>query len=158
MLAACGAPDVIARPPRDPDPAALTWIGRRDVVYNRLMLTDHDPTARVQHCVDRLVDVHSMARAGLGVAVLGRFFADPDPGLCRVNGEPIVSAAMELWIPTHRCGAPRAPAPSRASSPMRSWPIATCSRDGGPRHSPAWSALQEHERDGDAGGTAQALA
>ncbi len=65
------------------------------------MITDHFPTANIRHRVDSQLDIATMARAGLGVAVTGCFAADPDPELVRVYPEPITDAAMDLWVLTH---------------------------------------------------------
>ena len=42
-----------------------------------------------------------MARAGMGVAVLPCYLADPDPGLRRVVPEPLIEATPDIWILTH---------------------------------------------------------
>lgn len=84
-----------------PDPAAIPWIGWQHEPYNRLMITGRFPTANVRHRVDSLLDMRSLAREGLGVAVLGCFAADTDPGLRRVYRRPITDSAMDLWVLTH---------------------------------------------------------
>ena len=100
-LAVYGAPDLVETLPPRPDPATLPWIGWRDAGFNRLMLTDHFPDAAIRHRVDGLIELGTMARAGLGVAMIGCFAADPDPGLVRVYPEPVTDAAMDLWVLTH---------------------------------------------------------
>jgi DNA-binding transcriptional LysR family regulator len=65
------------------------------------MLTDHFPDAAICHRVEGLIELGPMARAGLGVAMIGCFAADPDPGLSRVYPEPVTDAAMDLWVLTH---------------------------------------------------------
>jgi len=88
-----------AGPP--PDPASLTWIGWESEGFNRIMIHDHFPAANVRHRTDSLVAQRALARAGLGVAVIGCFAADPDPDLVRIYPGPITENAMELWILTH---------------------------------------------------------
>lgn len=85
----------------EPDPAELNWIGWESEAYNRLLIKDHFPTAQIRHRVDSLLDMRSLAREGLGVAVLGCFAADPDPRLRRVYADPITDSAMDLWILSH---------------------------------------------------------
>jgi len=100
-LAAYASPELVASLPPDPDPAGLPWIGYRSEAYNRLMITDHFPTAAIRHRVESNLIRNAMAREGLGVAVTGCFAGDPDPGLVRVYPEPIYDAAMDHWVLTH---------------------------------------------------------
>ena len=100
-LAAYGAPALVAALPPDPDPASLDWIGYRSEAYNRLMITEHFPTAAIRHRVESNLIRNAMAREGVGVAVTGCFAGDPDPGLVRVYPEPITDADMDLWVLTH---------------------------------------------------------
>lgn len=95
------APAVVDALADEPDPAALDWIGWHSEAYNRLMITDHYPTAHIRHRTDSLLDMISLARAGLGVIVLGCFSGDPDPGLRRVYAQPITENKMDLWVLTH---------------------------------------------------------
>lgn len=88
-----------AGPP--PDPASLSWIGWESEGFNRIMIHDHFPAATVRHRTDSLVAQRALARAGLGVAVIGCFAADPDPDLVRVCPGPITENEMDLWILTH---------------------------------------------------------
>jgi len=60
---------------------------------------DHFPTANVKHRVDSLLEMGSLARAGLGVVVLGCFAGDSDPRLRRVYPQPITTNEMDLWVP-----------------------------------------------------------
>jgi DNA-binding transcriptional LysR family regulator len=87
---------------QEPDPAKLNWIGWDKETTNRFMITDYFPTAKIRHRVDNLLDMHSLTREGLGVAVLGCFSADPDPGLSRVYACPKLEHGRELWILSHR--------------------------------------------------------
>lgn len=96
-----GAQELVAELPAEPDPAALTWIGWRSEAFNRLLITGRFPEANIRHRVDSLIDMASMARAGLGVAVLGCYSADPDPALRRVYAEPFLYAPMDTWVLSH---------------------------------------------------------
>ena len=100
-LAVYGAAELVAELGERPEPATLPWIGWDSEAYNRLMILDHFPTARIRHRADSLLDMRSLARAGLGVAVIGCFAADPDPGLRRVYPEPITDNKMDLWVLSH---------------------------------------------------------
>jgi len=100
-LAAYASPEIVAALPPDPDPARLDWIGWSSEAYNRLMISNHFPTANIRHWCNSQHDITTMARAGLGVAVTGCFAADPDPGLVRVYPEPITDTDMDLWVLTH---------------------------------------------------------
>jgi DNA-binding transcriptional LysR family regulator len=100
-LAVYGATEVVAGLDQRPDPADLPWIGWDNEAYNRLMILNHFPTAQIRHRADSLLDMRSLARAGLGVAVIGCFAADPDPGLRRVYPEAITDNKMDLWVLSH---------------------------------------------------------
>lgn len=100
-LAAYAAPELVDRLPPDPDPASLPWIGYQSEAYNRLMITDHFPTAAIRHRVESNLMRNAMARNGVGVAVTGCFAGDPDPGLRRVYADPVTDADMDLWVLTH---------------------------------------------------------
>jgi len=100
-LGVYAAPEYAEKVGRAPDPARLSWIGWDNEAYNRIMITDHYPTANIRHRVDSLLDMSSLARAGLGAAVLGCYATDTDPGLRRVYPEPITDAAMDLWVLSH---------------------------------------------------------
>ena len=45
--------------------------------------------------------MRSMARCGLGVAILPTYMADPDPCLQRAIDEPISEIAPDIWVLTH---------------------------------------------------------
>ncbi len=100
-LALYGARDFVAALPPNPDLAALPWIGWTSEAYNRLMIYDHFPEANIRHRGESQVDIASMVRSGLGVAVGGCFFVDADPELRRVTPDPVADAAMDLWVLTH---------------------------------------------------------
>lgn len=100
-LAAYGAADYVERAGSGVDPADLDWIGWESDSFNRFMILDHFPGAQIRHRADSLLDMRSLARAGLGVAVIGCFAADPDPGLRRVYPDPITDNKMDLWVLSH---------------------------------------------------------
>lgn len=100
-LAVYGARDMVASLREEPDQSTLSWIGWESEGYNRIMITDHFPSAQIRHRADSLLDMATMAREGLGVAVLGCFAGDPDPGLRRIYADPITDNAMDLWVLTH---------------------------------------------------------
>jgi DNA-binding transcriptional LysR family regulator len=81
--------------------AAWDWIGSADDFYNRMLITSTFPEARIKHRVDSTAGMQSMARHGLGVAVLPCYTADPDPGLCRVVPELLTQGTPDLWILHH---------------------------------------------------------
>lgn len=82
-------------------PADWEWIGWQDEAYNRAFIRTPFPNARIRHRVDDMQTIRSMARAGLGVATLPTYLADPDPLLRRVIDEPIPETAQEIWVLTH---------------------------------------------------------
>ena len=45
--------------------------------------------------------MRSMARAGLGVAILPAYMADTDPSMRRVIDETTVETAPDIWVLTH---------------------------------------------------------
>ena len=100
-LAVYGSAELVAALPPEPDPAELAWIGYPSEAYNRLMITDHFPTAAIRHRVESNLMRNAMVRNGVGVAVTGCFAGDPDPGLRRVYAEPVTDADMDLWVLTH---------------------------------------------------------
>jgi DNA-binding transcriptional LysR family regulator len=77
------------------------WIGWQDEAYNRMMITGMFPKARIRHRVDDMQAMRSMTRAGLGLAVLPCYMADPDPGLVRATSKPMTDKGLGLWILTH---------------------------------------------------------
>jgi DNA-binding transcriptional LysR family regulator len=80
---------------------AWDWIGGHDEFYNRMLITSAFPEARIKHRVDSTAAMQSMARHGLGVAVLPCYAADPDPGLRRVLPELLIEGTPDLWILHH---------------------------------------------------------
>jgi DNA-binding transcriptional LysR family regulator len=82
-------------------PHEADWIGWQDEAYNRMMVTGSFPKARIRHRVDDMQTMRAMARAGLGLAMLPCYMADPDPGLVRAMPEPVTDKGLDLWILTH---------------------------------------------------------
>jgi DNA-binding transcriptional LysR family regulator len=80
---------------------AWDWIGSHEDFYNRMLITSAFPEARIKHRVDSTVGMQSMARHGLGIAVLPCYTADPDPGLRRILPEPLTEGMPDLWILHH---------------------------------------------------------
>ena len=80
---------------------AWDWIGSHGEFYNRMLITSAFPEARIKHRVDSTPAMHSMARHGLGVAVLPCYTADRDPGLRRILPEPLSEGMPDLWILHH---------------------------------------------------------
>jgi DNA-binding transcriptional LysR family regulator len=77
------------------------WIGWQDESYNRMLITTPFPKARIKHRVDDLQTMRTMARAGLGVAVLPCYMADRDAGLRRVTEQPMTKNVPDLWVLSH---------------------------------------------------------
>lgn len=77
------------------------WIGWQDETYNRMMITGSFPKARIRHRVDDMQAMRSMARAGLGLAVLPCYMGDPDRGLVRAMPKPVTDRSLGLWVLTH---------------------------------------------------------
>lgn len=77
------------------------WIGWQDETYNRMLIAEPFPEARIRHRTDDMQTMRSMARAGMGAAVLPCYMADPDPGLRRVIEKPMTENAPDLWILSH---------------------------------------------------------
>ena len=85
----------------DEAPVNWEWIGWQDEAYNRAYITSPFPQARIRHRVDDLQTMHAMVRAGLGVAVLPSYMADPDPHIQRAIDQPISEIAPDIWVLTH---------------------------------------------------------
>jgi len=101
-FAAYGAPGYLRETAGRPL-AAHAWIAP-DESLRRLAvarwLRDELPDAAVALRSDSLMGLFEAARAGLGLALLPCFMADPEPGLVRVTG-PLDGAATSLWLLTH---------------------------------------------------------
>jgi len=80
---------------------ACDWIGWHDEFYNRMLITSAFPEARIKCRVDSMAAMQSMARHGLGIAVLPCYRADLDPALRRALPEPLTEGTPDLWILHH---------------------------------------------------------
>ena len=80
---------------------SLDWIGWQDEAYNRLMIAGTFPGVRIRHRVDDLQTMRAMTRAGLGLAVLPCYMADPDQDLARASPHPLAGQNLGLWLLTH---------------------------------------------------------
>jgi DNA-binding transcriptional LysR family regulator len=80
---------------------AWDWIGWHDEVYNRMLITSAFPEARIKHRVDSTAAMQSMARHGLGIAILPCYTADSDPGLRRALPRLLSEGTPDLWILHH---------------------------------------------------------
>ena len=80
---------------------ACEWIGWHDDFYNRMLITNAFPKARIKHRVDSMAAVQSMVRHGLGIAVLPCYTADRDTGLRRVVPTLLSEGTPDLWVLHH---------------------------------------------------------
>jgi DNA-binding transcriptional LysR family regulator len=98
-----GAPDYLARHPDRSDLHAHDWIAP-DESLGHLGSTKWIQSAvlpeRVVHRVNSLLALRGAARAGIGVAALPCYLADPDPALRRVH-PPLLEMESALWLLTH---------------------------------------------------------
>jgi DNA-binding transcriptional LysR family regulator len=83
------------------DVKACNWIGWHDEFYNRMLITNSFPQARIKHRVDSTAAMQSMVRHGLGIAILPCYTADPDPGLRRILPDLLTEGTPDLWILHH---------------------------------------------------------
>lgn len=101
-FAVYGAPGYLeataARPLAEHD-----WIAPDDSLRRLAIarwLRESLPEAQVVLRSDSLMGLFEAARAGLGLATLPCFMADPEPGLRRVEG-PLAGTETALWLLTH---------------------------------------------------------
>ena len=45
--------------------------------------------------------MRAMVRAGLGVSILPCYTADPDPGLRRIDPDPLIDSRFDMWVLYH---------------------------------------------------------
>lgn len=92
-----------------PRPRRVADLRRHDVIAGddslahldvAAWLREHVPEARIVYRSNSVAALCAAARAGIGVAVLPCFVADPFPGLVRVLG-PVDGLGSELWLLTH---------------------------------------------------------
>ncbi|MCP5080856.1 MAG: LysR family transcriptional regulator [Alphaproteobacteria bacterium] len=77
------------------------WIGLPDDTYNQLFIGAVEPEGRIKHRADSMAAIQSMARQGLGAAVLPCYVADRDPGLRRAEPETLLDLKLDLWLLYH---------------------------------------------------------
>jgi DNA-binding transcriptional LysR family regulator len=100
-MGAYAAPHFLDRLPANPDPAEVDWIGWESDSYNRRMISNYFPTAKVFHRVDSLLVLNSLVRAGMGASVFPCYWADTEAGLRRVYRKPISDDTLGLWVLVH---------------------------------------------------------
>jgi DNA-binding transcriptional LysR family regulator len=64
-------------------------------------VAQHVPAEQIVYRSNSLVNQLMTVRAGVGIAVLPCYLADPDPGVRRLTAT-IPEIAGELWIATHK--------------------------------------------------------
>ncbi len=82
---------------------AQDWLGPDESLAHTAVagwLRAQVPPARIRFRSNSLVVLYQAARAGLGLALLPCFLADPDPGLRRQT-PPLPGVENELWLLTH---------------------------------------------------------
>jgi DNA-binding transcriptional LysR family regulator len=87
---------------REVDFAADAFVGFDDSlagVPQERWLERVAPARRIAFRCNSTASLHAAARLGIGVAVLPRFLADPDPALVRLDGPQPVN--HELWLLVH---------------------------------------------------------
>lgn len=97
-------PDYLARSGDHGDLRAQDWVGPDESLghlgsarWMRLEI----PAERVVYRANSLMALRAAARAGMGIAPLPCYLADPDPLLERVR-PPLEDMASALWLLTHR--------------------------------------------------------
>ena len=97
------APDYLARHPDRLDLRAHDWIGPDESLSHlgsaKWMRAEVSPE-RVMHRANSLLALRAAARAGMGVAPLPCYLADPDLTLRRVH-PPLLEMESALWLLTH---------------------------------------------------------
>ncbi len=102
-VALYAAPGYLSSHPWDNDPESHDWVGFDDSLHHLAAakwMQKHVPAERVTCRANSLPGIRAAARAGMGVAALPCFFADPDPGLRRIQ-PPAADMASALWLLTH---------------------------------------------------------
>jgi molybdate transport repressor ModE-like protein len=97
------APDYLARHPDRSDLRAHDWIGPDESLGHLGSAKWIQSTIfpeRVIHRGNSLLALRAAARAGIGVAALPCYLADPDPALRRVH-PPLLEMESALWLLTH---------------------------------------------------------
>jgi DNA-binding transcriptional LysR family regulator len=83
------------------EPSRWEWIGMHTEAFNRMVFGTFSPSSRLKHRVDSVSTMRAMARAGLGVSILPCYVADLDPGLRRVDPEPLIDSRFDMWVLYH---------------------------------------------------------
>ena len=78
---------------------AWDWIGVNDTMNNRMLF--NGVANQFKHQADSMTVLQSMVRSGLGVTLLPCYLADRDPGLRRVEPEPVPDVRFDLWMLYH---------------------------------------------------------
>ncbi len=102
-FAAYAAPDYLATT-KATDVSDHRWLAVDDSLDHLAAARwrrENVPTSSVVMWTDNLLGLRGLVEAGLGVAYLPCFAADPVPGLVRVPGLPLLADASELWLLTH---------------------------------------------------------
>jgi DNA-binding transcriptional LysR family regulator len=102
-IALYAAPDYLSSRPYDDNPAAHDWIGFEDSLHHLAAarwMQKHVPAECIRCTANSPLAIQAAARAGMGVAPLPCFLADPDPGLRRAQ-PPVEDMASALWLLTH---------------------------------------------------------
>jgi len=77
------------------------WIGIYDDNYNRMVFGNLRPDGSFKYRVDSMAAMQSMVRAGLGVTLLPCYVGDKDPGLRRLDPEPMLDSKFDMWLLYH---------------------------------------------------------
>lgn len=97
------ASDYLSLHPYDDNPGEHDWIGFDDSLRHLAAarwMQSRVPTERVICRASSLLALRAAAHAGMGVAPLPCYLADPDPGLYRVQA-PVADMESALWLLTH---------------------------------------------------------
>jgi DNA-binding transcriptional LysR family regulator len=77
------------------------WIGMHTEAFNRIVYGTFSPSSRLKHRVDSMLAICAMVRAGLGVSILPCYVADQDPGLRRIDPDPLIDSRFDMWVLYH---------------------------------------------------------
>lgn len=80
---------------------AWDWIGIHDDIHNRMLFENLVPDGSIKHRVDSMAAIQSMVRAGPGVTLLPCYVGDVDPGLRRLDPEPMLDPKFDMWLLYH---------------------------------------------------------
>ncbi len=100
-LAVYASPDFVDALPDEPDPAQFNWVGWASDDYNKRMITDNYPDAKVCHRIDSLLVLNALVQQGLGASVLPCYWADKNCALRRVYNQPVSQSGLGLWVLAH---------------------------------------------------------